>query len=274
MSETEVAASEQLQTTNHQLQTENMEVHKHPHDVTHKKKWGEYLLEFLMLFLAVFLGFVAENIREDFVEKHREKQYMISLIRDLQNDMKGADNAILIKSNKNELADSIFLLFEKEDYQHNSADLYYAGRRFAFRTFFYPNDGTVEQLKNAGGLRLIKKNNVVDSIQSYINQVREITQLQELEESQLVDYRRSMSSVFDALVFNKMFNSKTHLTISKVNDNPAMISTDKKDINDLNIKIVVTKGNLLSQIEALDKLIISDQALIALIKKEYHLENE
>jgi len=39
-----------------------MEVHKHPHNVTHKKKWGEYFLEFLMLFLAVFLGFVAENM--------------------------------------------------------------------------------------------------------------------------------------------------------------------------------------------------------------------
>jgi len=26
-----------------------MEVHKHPHHVTHKKKWGEYLLEFSLL---------------------------------------------------------------------------------------------------------------------------------------------------------------------------------------------------------------------------------
>ena len=25
--------------------TKNMEVHKHPHHVTHKKKWGEYLLK-------------------------------------------------------------------------------------------------------------------------------------------------------------------------------------------------------------------------------------
>jgi len=33
-----------------------MEVQKHPHHVTHKKKWGEYLLEFFMLFLAVLPG--------------------------------------------------------------------------------------------------------------------------------------------------------------------------------------------------------------------------
>ncbi len=41
--------------------TGNMEVHKHPHHVMHKKNMGEYFLEFIMLFLAVFLGFLAEN---------------------------------------------------------------------------------------------------------------------------------------------------------------------------------------------------------------------
>ena len=52
-------------------QETEMEVQKHPHHVTHKKKWTEYLLEFFMLFLAVFLGFVAENISEGVVESNR-----------------------------------------------------------------------------------------------------------------------------------------------------------------------------------------------------------
>src|SRR5437762_10186045 len=42
-----------------------MEVHKHPHHVTHKKKWGEYLLEFFMVFLAVTSGLFAEGYREN-----------------------------------------------------------------------------------------------------------------------------------------------------------------------------------------------------------------
>src|SRR3954451_24395061 len=67
-------------------ETKNMEVHKHPHHVSHKKKWGEYLLEFFMLFLAVFLGFIAENYREHIVEHQQEKQYMITLIEDLNID--------------------------------------------------------------------------------------------------------------------------------------------------------------------------------------------
>src|SRR5687767_293503 len=67
-------------------ETENMEVHKHPHHVTHKKKWGEYFLEFFMLFLAVFLGFLAENQREHFVEHQREKKFARRLLSDLRQD--------------------------------------------------------------------------------------------------------------------------------------------------------------------------------------------
>src|SRR5205814_6953925 len=72
--------------TSNQQPATNMEVHKHPHHVTHKKKWGEYLLEFLMLFLAVFLGFLAENFREHQLEKEKGRQYIQSLYEDLKAD--------------------------------------------------------------------------------------------------------------------------------------------------------------------------------------------
>src|SRR3954468_7869299 len=82
----DITPTNDTETISQNQETENMEVHKHPHHVTHKKKWGEYLLEFFMLFFAVFLGFVAENIREHMVEKDRAKQYAKSLISDLQKD--------------------------------------------------------------------------------------------------------------------------------------------------------------------------------------------
>src|SRR6185295_13391796 len=80
-------------------ESENMEVHKHPHHVMHKKKWGEYLLEFFMLFLAVFLGFVAENIREDSVERHQEKEYMRLMVEDLKKDT--ANISTMVSGNSN-----------------------------------------------------------------------------------------------------------------------------------------------------------------------------
>lgn len=60
-----------------------MEVH-HPHHPAHKKKWSEYLLEFVMLFAAVTLGFFAENIREGYIEKEHEHEYMVSMLEDLK----------------------------------------------------------------------------------------------------------------------------------------------------------------------------------------------
>src|SRR5438067_12537526 len=67
--------NQQPETSNPQQATENMEVHKHPHHPTHKKKWGEYFLEFLMIFLAVTLGFFAENFRENISDSHLEKRF-------------------------------------------------------------------------------------------------------------------------------------------------------------------------------------------------------
>src|SRR5215471_21684484 len=76
----------QPETVNTKPRTQNMEVHKHPHHVTHKKKWGEYLLEFFMLFLAVTLGFFAETIREQSTEHKHAREFAVSMLKDLQDD--------------------------------------------------------------------------------------------------------------------------------------------------------------------------------------------
>src|SRR3954464_12621802 len=83
----EINPTKDSATINPNQETENMEVHKHPHHVTHKKKWAEYVLEFFMLFLAVFLGFVAENIREHSAEQRRGKEYINSFVQDLKKDV-------------------------------------------------------------------------------------------------------------------------------------------------------------------------------------------
>ncbi len=83
--EAETAATEQPQTSNLKTETLNMEVHHHGH-VHEKKKWLEYLFQFFMLFLAVFCGFLAENQREHYIEKKREKVYIKNLYEDLKSD--------------------------------------------------------------------------------------------------------------------------------------------------------------------------------------------
>src|SRR4051812_37079960 len=62
----------------------NMEVHHHPH--VEKKNFKEYFLEFIMIFLAVTMGFFAEQIRESFVQRSEEKEYVQSFYEDLSSD--------------------------------------------------------------------------------------------------------------------------------------------------------------------------------------------
>ncbi|HUS01125.1 MAG TPA: hypothetical protein VMY77_05330 [Chitinophagaceae bacterium] len=147
-----------------------MESH-HPHHVTHKKKWTEYLLEFFMLFFAVFLGFVAENIREHSVEKERARQYIHSFYNDLLNDT--AEYSFLISEYDSKVQG---LAARKECYhalrQTNSNEcllnLINLSRGF---TDLITSDQTLQQLKNSGNFRLLPQADT-DSILLYDKMVR------------------------------------------------------------------------------------------------------
>ena len=60
-----------------------MEVH---HAKVEKKNFKEYFFEFIMIFIAVTLGFFAENLREHISHRHKEKEYIHSLIQDIEKD--------------------------------------------------------------------------------------------------------------------------------------------------------------------------------------------
>src|SRR5258708_5771712 len=129
-------------------QTENMEVHKHPHHVTHKKKWGEYLLEFLMIFLAVTLGFFAENIRENISDKRRIHDYMQSMVNDLKNDLVLYHQSTTFNYGRANLIDSIITSISQ--HKNNTQEIYYAARQLTKDPMVVtPDSKTFEQMKNS-----------------------------------------------------------------------------------------------------------------------------
>jgi len=108
-----------------------MEVHHHSH---HPKKWKEYITEFLMLFFAVSLGFMAENIREQQIEKHREIAYLQNVHEDLKLDLINLD--ILFNSNKIGLQ-AMDTLFQKiNNNTITNEDFYYYIRNIVLRNTF------------------------------------------------------------------------------------------------------------------------------------------
>jgi hypothetical protein len=221
-----------------------------------------------MLFLAVFCGFLAENIREHKVERDREKQYMQSLMSDLKTDVINIETVQKQNLLAKQTGDSLFLLLTLPDYTENTASIYYYGRVFSIREFFNMTDGTLKQLNNAGGLRLIHNKDIVDSLQSYQYIYSEIVKAQELKELQLIGYRDVMCKVFDIRIFEKMVNG---IQIIRPDGNPELFSQNKELHNELLMNVHFVKRNNAQLLNWLDEMKQKSIAMQTLIKKEYHL---
>jgi len=152
-------------------QTKNMEVHKHPHHVTHKKKWGEYLLEFFMIFFAVFMGFVAENIREHSVEKRNAKDYLKAYRNDLIRNQQTIHRYDSTYLNLIPVYDSITNIF----FTHREnldlailARILNTGKRNILTQISTP---TYVQLLNSGSLKNIRMVAIRDSMAVYYDKL-------------------------------------------------------------------------------------------------------
>lgn len=131
------------------------------------KNWKEYFLEFFMLFLAVTLGFLADNIREKISDNGKEKEYIISMIEDAKTDKLNIERAIQSNNVRVKHLDSLIVLCMDYDSLRDSE--MYAHYRYGLihPDFITPTERTIQQLKNAGGMRLIGKRTAVNKIVQY-----------------------------------------------------------------------------------------------------------
>ena len=173
-----------------------MEVHAHAH--TERKKWTHYLWEFVMLFLAVFCGSLAENQREHMLEKKREKEYMESMVKDLQTDTAACSRAFQLAAQQSDLQDSLIHLinFGKPD-GANIQKLYllaYSTTRIIHAAF---ETRTAVQLKNSGSMRLIGNSIVADSIRAYWTTQETADKISDRIENEGVDVRNVAARIFN-----------------------------------------------------------------------------
>jgi hypothetical protein len=247
-----------------------MEVHHHSH--TARKKWTHYFWEFLMLFLAVFCGFLAEYQLEHKIEKDRERQFIKSLANDIKADIEHLNTIIARRNQKIQRLDSILYLLNLPDARQYSGSIYFNAVHTAriVDIRFTPNNGTLQQLKNSGGLRLIHNRAVADSISRYDVSIRNLETLGEQELSVANEYRAAASKIFDSKVFDKMMDENN--ISNRPAGNPLLLPFTAKELEEVNyltytIK-VITKGmrrdskNLLEQAKN----------LLNLITTSYHLK--
>ena len=267
-----IISATETNTINPNQETENMEVHKHPHHVTHKKKWGEYILEFFMLFLAVFLGFVAENLREHQVEKDRELEFIKSLTVDLRDDIKSLDAMIAFEHVAIAKLDTlIYLLNDPKLAKQNGDNLYYVARLGPRAQPFANNSRTFDQLKNSGGFRLIRNAEASNHIMGYYNQFSPVRLLEDNYNHEFDNYKRVAAKIFDPGILRKQENDAGD--IRRSNDNPQLITYDANLLKELGFHTLQMNGSRrgkLALFEALKKTAVD---LKSYLQKEYHLEN-
>jgi hypothetical protein len=245
-----------------------MEVHHHSH--TPRKKWAHYFWEFFMLFLAVTLGFFVENQREHMVEHRREKQYIKSMIVDLETDTVKL-NAIMQHHGEIMVGlDSIMMNYEQfSTGRYTPAFFRFERSLFGFTDFIY-TDRTIDQLKSSGGMRLIRKQDASDSIISYDDWARDFLLEQEglqrilnrLSEQQydLINYR---------YVITQVKKDRTKLITDPSAD--ILLTHDPVRVEGFFNTIRLYYQALSSKIIEADTLKQRATRLIAFLKKRYHL---
>ena len=246
-----------------------MEVHSHTH--TARKKWYHYFWEFFMLFLAVTLGFLVENQREHYVEHLREKEYIRSMVADLQDDTAIlSKNITAIKSGAVLLDSLITVLDDKHLIKESGDQLYYFGRVGPRLGTFSNNNRTFEQLKNSGGFRLIRNDKSSSKIIEYYNAILAIRQLEDIYTKEFEEYKVAGSKIFEPAVFRMMEAEGGQ--IKRGTTNPPLRTYDPELLKELSVFAVYMNGSRKGLILFQENLRKKGIELIELLKKEYPLE--
>jgi hypothetical protein len=242
-----------------------MEVH---HIKSPRKKISHYFFEFLMLFFAVTLGFIAENMREHGIENRREKKLMHSLLKNLESDIHQIDSLKTKRKSRNDSCDLLIRLLTTSP-KENSSAIYFYGRNATRRLHFRPQDGTLQQLRNSGGFRVVHDTAVLNDINAYELRLQSNQENIEVEEKELSEYAQVAAKIFDVRVFQAMVAKEP---MTRPEGNPPLLNYDPALLNELGIKLHYWKRTSASALESLDSLKLYAQRLILRIKEEYHLE--
>lgn len=261
-----------------------MEVHKHPHLVTQKKKWGEYLLEFLMIFLAVTLGFFAEQTREYFANKAKEKEFMQEIVENLKydtircslNSQKNLQTMAGLDSFRTELKNAVGGTI-------NANRLYYFDRYTSEINHAVFNKSAITELKNSGSLRLLEDKKIVFELSDYYERKVSATEAYLPSQAQVNIYETEFFSLLNlndiVHAYDSIQTSSYRITYNYQNmlyHQPVLHLLDN-NITQLE-RFYTAVANLEIQIKQYNFWLLycktAAEKLITDIEKEYHLENK
>lgn len=228
------------------------------------------LFEFSSIVCAVFLGISIDRVRQSIRNRKTEVKYIQSLLRDLREDVKILDKTITLRQEKSKSADTAIQRLKEQEPGKDSGDIYFHLRFSSRRAFISSANITIEQLKNAGELHLIRNLDIVNCLVKYELKIRDIQQLQNVEENILWDFRRSTSHILDPLVLEEMV---TGFEVKHPQKTTNLMTDDSTLINQvcINLHYLNSANNRL--ILYLDELKAQCSELITAIQKRYSIKD-
>ena len=245
-----------------------MEVHAHTH--TARKKWIHYFWEFLMLFLAVFCGFLAEYYLEHTIEHNREKQFMKSMAEDLEKDntLLKTEWERVIQQHKG--LDSLTAIIYGGDLSQSSINkMYELQKKFLRPINIRLINRTELQLKNAGGMRLIRKREVADSIIKYWS----VTELLYEHQDNINGHRIKAKDVSFTIFNNKYYKGTADFSDGVFNETPKLMTQENPVLTEFANRVSHMSNLLeLNYRKRLEEQLENLNNLIQVIKQEYKLK--
>ena len=200
-----------------------------------KKNWNSYFKEFFMLFLAVFCGFLAENYRESLTNQTIEKEFILSLVEDLKADTANLKSYVVFNKKKGHLMDSLASMLLSDQRNLLGNQLYSLARQVFNESPFVYSDGTIQQLKNAGNLRLIRKRIIVDELLKYEKKVKVLEEWDENENRTKSTFREMGGKVFNSREMNATMDE--NMNFINPTTNPQLVTEDFLTLNELSFQI-------------------------------------
>jgi|SRR5665213_614827 len=220
-----------------------------------------------MIFLAVTLGFFAEQLRENFVDHHLEKQYIQSLYEDLQTDT--ARLAYVINGDTRKINAFENLSGCYDTVSKNVKDGICMEELIKFSRYnlnFETTGRTIQQLGNAGGYRLLSKEDA-DSIIVYEGLVTTYHNFESTVFQQAQDNVRNTLNILLGFKANQQLMNKEPNSQSSL-----IFSGDKILLNQCFNEFLLYQKVTNTQRNLLNGIMIKAKRLIEYYKNKYHLE--
>ena len=235
-------------------------------------KYLKYAIgEIVLVVIGILIALQINNWNESKADKKVEKEFIASLIEDLQTDklnlLRNIDH-FQIKIIK---IDTVLRMFKTLSNGYNDTLRRNLGEVKNYKDFIY-TDRTMQQLKNSGGMRLITNKKAATGILDYDLSMRHL--LESLQPDLLFYYEKSNEMWFEIVDTDDFERDKLVLTIPEMEaaTKNYLLKSDQENLGKFNNIIREFQNDLIIVKDR--KLVLKQKAndLVTLLKNEYDIQ--